>query len=825
MNRDHYWTATNKDRHKDESTLNPRPSSFVPRDSKHSHPSVDRPATLIGSGLTAPGLYFLWCAFLLCVWFRVPIPTPFPWTWSMVLAHPGQLRQHSLYGYIYEHDDQSFSSPSPSPPPTLNTSDCDAAVSQSTLNSPYFDPWSGSESDVNQSVVASFEAPYSSCDQDVHYMASPAPHTLPIRLQRSTPDADGSRFTSSTSSPMPEESTQRSSSWWDPAGGAKHLSPQTGRPHRRGHDPLGGLKRLSWSSAGSAGPDSPRNQTYSHPRIVDGDYSIHSSPQVDSFDHSALGAGGYPSKGMFPSEPSFENDLFAPAFQQYDPSKTNEGDLAAVNAAMKQALAKEPGSEMGQEEPMTALPSFQSPYQFFDEERPRLSSTARGSVPSRTMAHAYTDEQFNRPSAPPPSSAREHDHQNPPSPFKTAFNGRWQTQLNRGSRRSDSPGTSISRECSPFQGFSSERYSNVASSVHSPATRLEGSAQLMREPQRGETSAGDYQRSNLHRDLGLSSTISPIDAVMDYSEAEGAAKMPLISQENLQKRENQFASRNSNTRHLSRSDADSSNHPQRNYGNHQTSRRQNSSNLSSSSTPTPAASIIPFMPPSLPGNVQMPQQYPFIANSRRQSSSLRSASDPEFPAQLSSMESTKSENSQPDPVRFTADADVTTHSPSSPGLQRPADTMAASGSYTCTSAGCSQRFDTAPKLQKHRRDAHGPTSPQQTPATPTLSSGSAASAPGSSTGATATANRNSQAGPHKCERVNPSTNKPCNTVFSRSYDLTRHEDTIHNNRKQKVRCHLCTEEKTFSRNDALTRHMRVVHPDVDFPGKNKRRGG
>jgi len=44
-------------------------------------------------------------------------------------------------------------------------------------------------------------------------------------------------------------------------------------------------------------------------------------------------------------------------------------------------------------------------------------------------------------------------------------------------------------------------------------------------------------------------------------------------------------------------------------------------------------------------------------------------------------------------------------------------------------------------------------------------------------------------------------------------------------RKQKVRCALCTEEKTFSRGDALTRHMRVVHPEVDFPGKHRRRGG
>ncbi|MCJ1260835.1 hypothetical protein MMC22_000699 [Lobaria immixta] len=749
----------------------------------------------------------------------------------MVLAHPGQLRQHSLYGYMYEHDDRSISSPSPSPPPTLTASNFTAAASQSSFDSPYFDFWNGSESDANNSAIA-FADQYSSCDRSVQYMTSPA-QNLPIRLQRTTPTVEGSRRTSNTSSPMPEESTQLPTSWWDQGGDTKHLSPQTGRPHRKGQDRLGGLKRLSWSSAGSAGPDSPYNPTYSHPRIVDGDYSLTSSPQVDSLDGGILGSGGHPSKPLFlSSEPSFQNNLFAPVFEKYDPSKINEGDLAAANAAMKQALAREQGHGMSQEVSAPSLTSFPSPtpYDFLDEERRKLMSEAHSNIPSldRTMSDVYQDELYNPSSAPPMATPREQDQIRSPSQFKPIANDRLQAALNRGSTRSDSPVTSISRECSPFRqtsGFTSERYSNTASSVNSPATRLEGSAQLMREPQRGEVSAGDYQLSNLHRDLGPSSTISPMDALLDDDETEEAAKMPLFPQENLQKRENQFASRNSNTRHLARSDADNSNNPQRNYGNHQTSRRQNSSNLSSSSTPTQAGSIIPFMPPSLPGNVQMPQQYPFISNSRRQSSSLRSASDPEFPAQLSSMESTKSENGQSDLVRFNSDADAVTHSPSTSGLQRPADTMAASGSYTCTSAGCSQRFDTAAKLHKHRREAHSPTSPQQTPVTPTLSSGSAASAPGSTTSVTATANRNSQAGPHKCERVNPSTNKPCNTVFSRSYDLTRHEDTIHNNRKQKVRCHLCTEEKTFSRNDALTRHMRVVHPDVDFPGKAKRRGG
>lgn len=139
-------------------------------------------------------------------------------------------------------------------------------------------------------------------------------------------------------------------------------------------------------------------------------------------------------------------------------------------------------------------------------------------------------------------------------------------------------------------------------------------------------------------------------------------------------------------------------------------------------------------------------------------------------------------------------------------IARPSNTTSDAGTYTCTYHGCTLRFETPAKLQRHKREAHRQTSP------------------GGHLITRDTTLRNSQAGPHKCERINPSTGKPCNSVFSRPYDLTRHEDTIHNARKQKVRCHLCTEEKTFSRNDALTRHMRVVHPEVDWPGKQRRRG-
>jgi hypothetical protein len=174
-------------------------------------------------------------------------------------------------------------------------------------------------------------------------------------------------------------------------------------------------------------------------------------------------------------------------------------------------------------------------------------------------------------------------------------------------------------------------------------------------------------------------------------------------------------------------------------------------------------------------------------------------------------------------------------------IQRPHDTSAATGGYTCTFHNCVQRFDSPAKLQKHKREAHRNTrdvsnslssAPTRT-ASANLSvspdpshdgsEGSVASV-GSGMTSAALAARNSQAGPHKCTRINPSTGKPCNTIFSRPYDLTRHEDTIHNRQKVKVRCEYCREEKTFSRNDALTRHMRVVHPDVPWEVKRGRGG-
>ncbi|OLN92165.1 Transcriptional regulator RPN4 [Colletotrichum chlorophyti] len=207
-----------------------------------------------------------------------------------------------------------------------------------------------------------------------------------------------------------------------------------------------------------------------------------------------------------------------------------------------------------------------------------------------------------------------------------------------------------------------------------------------------------------------------------------------------------------------------------------------------------ARSVLPnenaFSYMSAANGVQVPQQYPFIAVPRQSQ---------EQPQRFSSAESTSS---------VSEGSSISNNVP----MTKPAGAAADGGTYTCTYHGCTMRFETPALLQKHKREGHrqtqGITGPRR----------------GDGGNSTADSLLNSQAGPHRCDRINPSTGKPCHTVFSRPYDLTRHEDTIHNARKQKVRCNLCTEEKTFSRADALTRHYRVCHPDVEFQGKHRRRG-
>lgn len=88
---------------------------------------------------------------------------------------------------------------------------------------------------------------------------------------------------------------------------------------------------------------------------------------------------------------------------------------------------------------------------------------------------------------------------------------------------------------------------------------------------------------------------------------------------------------------------------------------------------------------------------------------------------------------------------------------------------------------------------------------------------------------------NQCTLTNPMTSLPCLKKFSRPYDLIRHQETIHASKKKIFRCIICETNhkktvnnntsvssedpelaalhspKTFSRGDALSRHIRVKH--------------
>ncbi|MCJ1229952.1 hypothetical protein MMC12_006623 [Toensbergia leucococca] len=643
-------------------------------------------------------------------------------------------------------------------------------------------------------------------------MTSPSLHP-PIHVQQSTPSPGGFEPPPDHQPSMLEE-TPASRTSWDHFGSQSHLSPHTVHHPFDTQTSRSSHKRASsGSSVASGGPASPYTPTSTFPQIVDSDSPLASS-HLDFLDGAFSATGLYSKPLPTSSRPHFPETFLAPAFQNYN---YDVQSLMAAQSAMRQALMEHNGSEVESAQSSRRRTSYGDSY----DESMRSSTDVRSNVPKldRTMSDIYQDELYNPASATSVAQARPPVNQsNLLSPYDTVFSRRLQAANNDHiSARSASPASNNSRQRSPFRQtseYAAEEYSTSRSNPNSPLPRL-GSVAYIREQQKAEADAiaiAQHQPSSNH--LVSPRTISPKEALLDYTETTEDAKMPLFPQEKIQKRDtpdHQFSSVNSGNRQFSQSDADDP-ATERSYGSMATSRRESSSNFSTSSVPTPSGSNFTFVPPAIPGNVQMPQQYPFI--SRRQSSSIRSTTDqaPEFPSHLTSMESTKSEN----------DLTETT-----PEIVRPPNTMADSGSYTCTNSGCILRFETSAKLQKHKREAHRQSTPQvvsQSSSAAVSNSNPASS--GNSNGLIAAGmNRNNQAGPHKCERINPSTGKPCNTIFSRSYDLTRHEDTIHNARKQKVRCHLCTEEKTFSRNDALTRHMRVVHPDVEFPGKIKRRAG
>jgi len=371
------------------------------------------------------------------------------------------------------------------------------------------------------------------------------------------------------------------------------------------------------------------------------------------------------------------------------------------------------------------------------------------------------------------------------SPYRSNSNTIVQRTLQAAQNaRSQSPSSSVSRGVSPFRHNSPFRQPSTG--YNSPRVRV-GTAAEAREQKLEADVAHALKQNVASSEDAQPPTISPKDALLDYREADEDVKMSLFPESGASEYANQYNRddqyRNATQSTLGTYDNTTSS---QDYRRSSWQNQQLSPNYSTSTTASQPAAFA-FAQPSISGNLHG-LSYPSVSHYRATTTSMPASSDPtpDFPAHLTTMESSASE-AEP----------YSSHSQTAgEQLQKPASSAADGGTYTCTYHGCTQRFETPQKLQKHKREGHRSVG---------------AASVGSSMTSAALLERNSQAGPHKCERINPTTGKPCNTIFSRPYDLTRHEDTIHNARKQKVRCALCTEEKTFSRNDALTRHMVRIH--------------
>ncbi|KAH7311775.1 26S proteasome regulatory subunit-like protein [Stachybotrys elegans] len=543
--------------------------------------------------------------------------------------------------------------------------------------------------------------------------------------------------------------------------GLAHFTP---RMNRFSHH-----RESSLSSLGSTGPASPFAPSTSNPQIaVTADSTNDMLSDAQTHDSAGTHGNSYyqlSAKAM---------GHYAPAYQNMDstiPDLAYPLTIPGPNSKPRSDRGLLPAPEFGNGQNRSHPASVASSVAGDSPATPTIGDSdmadkrRRGytGVPklARTMTDVYGDELYN-PNFTITSTSQTHPSITT-SPTNDVFNQRIHAANNQHLSAAHSPVSSVSRDRSPFRTGSPLAPSPRHDFGSSNPSIQFNSAQRMREQTKAEQDARLFQQ-HMVRDVEPETpkTISPKDAILEFHESDaGDANFPLFPQESAQFDMDQLTKAM-----ISQNSGASCAQP--------TSNAHNNGQLG-------------FMPANVPQSLQIPQQYPFVA---------RTGLNQNTPPRLSSAGSSTPGSGGSTPV----------------APMRPAGIAADGGTYTCTYHGCTQRFETPALLQKHKREGHR----QQ---------GTTIGAPRPHDSGMTSSLVNSQAGPHRCDRINPGTGKPCNTIFSRPYDLTRHEDTIHNARKQKVRCDLCTEEKTFSRADALTRHYRVCHPDMALPGKHRRRGG
>lgn len=620
-----------------------------------------------------------------------------------------------------------------------------------------------------------------------------------IRIQQSTPTP---QLAQNSFSQPPMLSTSTNGSGLENWNYNQGHSLQTPMQHQsRGHQ-----RASSSSSVGSSGSHyQTASPSASYQYVAYPEYSpSHLAAQVDSLGIAdrrlRTFSNHLPTPTQTPTQDSFNN------FNNYTPTSATMDQTMAAHMSMKQALM-----EQGEDVPGFAHSARQSVSSYAPDSPATPHTTLGDDMDFKVPANGetlrkvdswlfnqfctYDDPDIRQHPVPkfertftdiaadnfydPSTVATQSIPQTKPaqssllSPYRSNANENVQRALQAAQyARSQSPTSSASRGDSPFRKGSP--YRQTTSSYNSP---LAGSAVAAREQNRKTDAAYAMKPQMPSSQESEPKTISPKDALLDYREADEDSKVSLFPDSGANEYDGQYNS-GEQYRNATQSSFDTTS--SQSYRRDSWATPQFTSNFPVSTAPAlQSTSSFAFPSPSVQGIIH---SIPLSSTSQYRSvpNNMPAAVDstPEFPAHLTSMESSASEAEPPNGSQG-----------SDRYMHKPADSTAGSGTYSCTYHGCSQRFETPQKLQKHKREGHRNTN------VPTAMTSAAI------------LERNSQAGPHKCERTNPTTGKPCNTVFSRPYDLTRHEDTIHNARKQKVRCALCVEEKTFSRNDALTRHM------------------
>jgi hypothetical protein len=653
--------------------------------------------------------------------------------------------------------------------------------------------------DYLESQQQSFGAPVNNTFMTTAYtdFANPA-----IRIQQSTPTPQLSQNGFAQSPMLSTSSNGSGLESWN-YGNVQGQSLQT--PSNRGHQRASSSSSVGSSSSHyqAAGP-SASYQYVAHPD----NRSARAASRVDSLimadQRSRTFSNHLPTPTHTPTQDSFMNSN---NFNSFNNTSASMDTTMAAHMSMKQALM-----DQGDDVPDFAHSARQS-VSSYGHDSPATPHTAQGDdmdfkmPPNGETLHkvdswlfnqfcTYDDPEARQHTVPKfertytdiaadnfydPSAVAQSIPQTKPaqssllSPYRGNANDSVQRALQAAQyARSQSPSGSASRGDSPFRRGSP--YRQPSNNFNSP---LVGSAAATRE-RNNKADAAYAMKSQMQSSQDSEpKTISPKDALLDYRESEDDSKVSLFPDSGAE-----YDTQYNGGEQFRQPSQNSFDTPSsQSYRRDSWVAPQFAANFPVSAAPSlQTSSSFNFVAPAVHNT--MPS-LPLASTSQYRSapSNMPSTVDqtPEFPAHLTSMESSASE------------AEPSNSQSSDRFLHKPAPSGADSGTYSCTYHGCSQRFETPQKLQKHKREGHRSANL------------------GTTMTSAAILERNSQAGPHKCERINPTTGKPCSTVFSRPYDLTRHEDTIHNARKQKVRCALCVEEKTFSRNDALTRHMVRVH--------------